>query len=490
MADIFISYANEDIDRVVPLAKALENQGWSVFWDRKIPPGRTWDDIIEEAIEAAKCIIVVWTKESVNSGWVRAEAQEGLDKKILVPVKFDDVKIPLRFRPVQAANFIGWEENTSNIGFRNLRDAITGILGSPSIKEDDRKRKEAEARFRAEEERKKKEAEAKLKADEERKRHEIKAEIKKDKPKSDKNATTQPKPPETRKTSNAVKYGAVAGVAVLLIVWIWLYISDSRNVKHRIQELSLDEPEGAETKVITNSIGMKFVLIPQGSFTMGSPTEEPGRGNDEKQHEVAITKPFYLQTTEVTQSQWKKVMGDNPSKFKDCGENCPVETVSWIDANNFIEKLNQVEGINKYRLPTEAEWEYACRSKTATPFFTGNCISIDQANYNGNYPGKNCAKGEYRKKTVKVGSFQPNAWGLYDMHGNVWEWVQDWYGEYPSDSVADPKGPPTGARRVVRGGGWNDYAFGCRSAIRLSNSPGNCNFILGFRLARSVSLGS
>ena len=107
MADIFISYANEDIDRVEPLAKALENQGLSVFWDRKIPPGRTWDDIIEEAIEAAKCIIVVWTKESVNSGWVRAEAQEGLDREILVPIKFDDVKIPLRFRPVQAANFIG-----------------------------------------------------------------------------------------------------------------------------------------------------------------------------------------------------------------------------------------------------------------------------------------------------------------------------------------------------------------------------------------------
>ena len=212
--------------------------------------------------------------------------------------------------------------------------------------------------------------------------------------------------------------------------------------------------------------------------------------NEQRTQFVEITKPFYLQTTEVTQAQWERIMGKNPSRFIDCGDDCPVENVSWNDAQKFIKKLNQIEGTDKYRLPTEAEWEYACRAETTTPFYTGECISTDQANYNGNYPGKNCSKGEYRKKTVKVGSFQPNAWGLYDMHGNVGEWVQDWYGDYPSDSVADPKGPPTGARRVVRGGGWNYNALGCRSAIRLKNSPGDCNFILGFRLARSVSLGS
>jgi formylglycine-generating enzyme required for sulfatase activity len=138
---------------------------------------------------------------------------------------------------------------------------------------------------------------------------------------------------------------------------------------------------------------MKFVPIPAGKFVMGSPPDESYRGSDENQYEVRISKPFYMQTTEVSQGQWKKVMGNNPSGFKDCGDDCPVESVSWEDAQKFISKLNQMEGTEKYRLPTEAEWEYACRAETKTPFFTGDCISTDQANYDGNYPAKNCPKG-------------------------------------------------------------------------------------------------
>jgi formylglycine-generating enzyme required for sulfatase activity len=143
-----------------------------------------------------------------------------------------------------------------------------------------------------------------------------------------------------------------------------------------------------------------------------------------------------------------------------------------------------MEGTNKYRMPTEAEWEYACRAETQTPFFTGNCISTDQANYNGNFPGKNCPKGQYRGKTIKAGSFQPNAWGLYDMHGNVWEWVQDWYGDYPSNSVYDPKGPDKGELRVLRGGSWNDYAYRLQSDYRVGDNPGRHASHIGFRVAR------
>jgi formylglycine-generating enzyme required for sulfatase activity len=211
--------------------------------------------------------------------------------------------------------------------------------------------------------------------------------------------------------------------------------------KFELAKIETQEPPSPQ-KVIKNGIGMKFMLISAGKFVMGSPPDEPRRDDDEKQHEVVLSKPFYLQTTEVSQGQWKEVMGDimdNPSYFEECGDDCPVESVSWDMAQEFIGKLNQMEGTNKYRLPTEAEWEYACRAETKTPFYTGECISTDQANYNGNYPAKNCPKEEYRKKTVKVGSFQPNAWGLYDMHGNVWEWCQDWYGDYPSKSVPDPR---------------------------------------------------
>ncbi|MCP4108120.1 MAG: SUMF1/EgtB/PvdO family nonheme iron enzyme [Desulfobacteraceae bacterium] len=233
---------------------------------------------------------------------------------------------------------------------------------------------------------------------------------------------------------------------------------------------------------ITNSLRMKFVYIKAGTFTMGSPENEKGRDSDEKQHRVTLTKGFYMQTTEVTQRQWKAIMGSNLSNFKGC-EECPVENVSWNDTQEFIKKLNQ-KGEGVYSLPTEAEWEYAARAGTDTPFYFGKCLSTDQVNYNGNYPLKGCPKGEYRKKTTPVASFKANLWGLYDMHGNVWEWCQDWYSNYPSTAVSDPSGPKTGSLRVNRGGSWVYNAGYCRSACRRNNSPDNRNNGLGFRLSR------
>ncbi|MFO7667715.1 MAG: SUMF1/EgtB/PvdO family nonheme iron enzyme [Desulfobacterales bacterium] len=240
---------------------------------------------------------------------------------------------------------------------------------------------------------------------------------------------------------------------------------------------------------ITNSIGMTFVYITPGTFIMGSPSgffsNESGRNIDEIQHQVTLTKEYYMQTTEVTQGQWQAVMGNNPSYFKNCGDDCPVEQVSWDDAHEFIKKLNQKESGEYYRLPTEAEWEYAARAGTKTPFNTGNCIPTDQANYDGNYPLSSCSKGEYRKTTVKTGSFSPNAWGLYDMHGNVWKWCQDWKGDYPSGSVTDPSGQSSGSQRVYRGGSWFNFAVSCRSAFRDSFAPYVRSDKLGFRLIRT-----
>ena len=199
-----------------------------------------------------------------------------------------------------------------------------------------------------------------------------------------------------------------------------------------------------------SSINYKMVYISPGTFMMGSPSGEPKRDSDERQHKVTLTNGFYMGTTEITQIQWREIMGSNPSKFK--GDNRPVEKVSWNDCREFIRKLNQQEGGNKYRLPTEAEWEYACRAGTTTPFFTGSCISTDQANYDGNPPMPGCSKGRYRKKTIDVASFSPNNWGLYDMHGNVCEWCQDRFGDYPSSHVKDPEGPSSGSSWVNRGG--------------------------------------
>ena len=206
---------------------------------------------------------------------------------------------------------------------------------------------------------------------------------------------------------------------------------------------------------------------------MGSPEDESGRRNNETLHNVTLARGFYMQTTEVTQAQWKKVMGKNPSSFKDCGDDCPVENVSWIDIKDFIKKLNLKESY-KFRLPTEAEWEYACRAGTTTPFYTGKCLGADQANYDGDNPLAGCPKGTDRGKTTPVKKFAPNSWGLYDMHGNVWEWCQDWFGDYPKNAVTnDPAGPQKGADRVIRGGGWGYYAWFCRSASRDWGSPVN-----------------
>jgi sulfatase modifying factor 1 len=228
------------------------------------------------------------------------------------------------------------------------------------------------------------------------------------------------------------------------------------------------------------------VHVPSGSFMMGSPPNEPQRENIERQHRITISKPFYLQTTEVTQGQWKKVMGNNPSHFKHCGDECPVEGVSWNGAQEFIRKLNQIEGTDRYRLPTEAEWEYACRAGTLTPFYTGNCISTVQANYDGRYPMPGCPKGEYRAKVITVASFPPNPWGLYDMHGNVLEWCDDWYGDYPNGHVTDTKRPSSGTDHIVRGGSWSNNAGFCRAAFRNWINTDSCSSRIGFRLVRQA----
>ncbi|MDR1922574.1 MAG: formylglycine-generating enzyme family protein [Candidatus Adiutrix sp.] len=229
----------------------------------------------------------------------------------------------------------------------------------------------------------------------------------------------------------------------------------------------------------SNSLGMEFVLIPAGSFTMGADKNfEKANDWETPAHRVTISQPFYLGKYEATQSQWEAVTGYNPSWFK--GQNNPVEQVSWEDVQVFIEKLNQKEGGNKYRLPTEAEWEYAARAGTTNIYSFG-----DDAEALGRYAWY--GEDAYSGSTHPVGQKEPNPWGLYDMHGNVWEWVQDWYGEnyYAGSPATDPQGPPSGSSRVDRGGGFSNDAGSCRSAIRLGVTPVGRIRNLGFRLAFS-----
>jgi formylglycine-generating enzyme required for sulfatase activity len=249
-----------------------------------------------------------------------------------------------------------------------------------------------------------------------------------------------------------------------------------------------------------------------GTFTMGSAETEVGRSTNEgPQRQVSITS-FFMGKYEVTQKEFEELMGINSSFFK--GDTLPVETVSWLEAVEYCNmrskkeklslayKITNSEGCtivfwnkkaNGYRLPTEAEWEYACRAGTNTPFYTGNNITTDQANYDGYSPYNKNPKGKYVEKTTPVGSFEPNPWGLYDMHGNVLEWCWDKYGDSPStvgllDVVAavNTSGDSAGDFRVIRGGSWAGTGRGIRSAFRGNNIPSAQNSYLGFRIARNA----
>lgn len=242
----------------------------------------------------------------------------------------------------------------------------------------------------------------------------------------------------------------------------------------------------ADGKKMTNLIGMEFVKIPSGAFLMGSDKAE----NEKPIHKVVLTNDFWIGKFEVTIGNWRNVMGDLPTDLKrgeaklSENENQPIVYVSWEDAQIFIGKLNAQDDGFQYRLPTEAEWEYAARAGTISEFAFGESLSSTQANFNGNFPFGNAPKGEFLNKTVNVGSYQPNAWGVYDMHGNVWEWCQDWYEAvyYEKSPVENPPGASSGIMRSVRGGGWFFAANYLRSAFRRSNLPTTRNDGIGFRV--------
>jgi sulfatase modifying factor 1 len=242
-----------------------------------------------------------------------------------------------------------------------------------------------------------------------------------------------------------------------------------------------------KTHLVPSAGNLEMIWVEPGKFMMGSPASIIARGNinmnisDEVQHQVTLTKGFYLGKYEVTQAQWEKVMGNNPSKFK--GADRPVDQVSWTDAVDFCKKLTKMEkkagrvpqGM-AYQLPTESQWEYACRAGTTTIFSWGNSAASTQANFDNNI-------GQPRD----VGQYAPNPWGFFDMHGNVWEWCADWYGDYPKGAVTDPTGPTKPSYRVLRGGSWYLDGSYLRSAGRGINASSYRYLLLGFRVGLRAS---
>ena len=276
-------------------------------------------------------------------------------------------------------------------------------------------------------------------------------------------------------------------------------------------ETAITESTGGEVMPVS-TVNDDYILINGGTFTMGSPESENWRISDEAQHIVSVS-AFYIDKYETTQADYMRLMGDDPSTF--IGDDLPVENISWLDAVRFANAKSIDEGLTPaytisensvswnraadgYRLPTEAEWEYACRAGMTTPFNTEHSLSADEADFYGHYPYEieenyfddsvlEARPGEYRGKTVAVGSFSPNRWGLYDCHGNVNEWCWDFYGEYNTENTADPTGAETGTRHIYRGGGWNDFAKNMRSAYRAAGQSDMKSYNLGVRLVRNAA---
>lgn len=386
MYDIFLSYATADRQRVRPLAAALKQQGWSVFWDHEsVRIGQNWRKIIADALVSSRCVVVVWTEHSIHSNFVIDEASKAKERGVLLPLLWANLKPPHGFRGYQTADFCVWDHSLTHPVFHKLVQEIQALAPAANA-----------------------------------------AVIQ----------TPQPK--------------IIQAVARLPF-----------------------EPE--------------MVEIPAGRFTMGWVEGRDGEGfDDEKPAHTVNLKRFELGKYPVTQAQWQAVMGDNPSHFQDGGDTCPVEQVSWDMAQQFIQKLNALSG-KTYRLPSEAEWEYACRGGENHLYSGSN--DIDQvAWYTGNSGSQ----------THPVGQKQANAWGLHDMSGNVLEWVQDtWHDSYqgaPSDGsawedtnkiLAFLKVGSDGAKRVLRGGSWYNSEWITRAALRDDDSPSLRSYDVGFRLART-----
>ena len=263
---------------------------------------------------------------------------------------------------------------------------------------------------------------------------------------------------------------------------IFQFISSPTNPPKPAANTNLNiNPQSSFQENLGNGVFLEMIAIPGGTFWMGSPENETERGSSESpQHQVTVPS-FFMGKYQLTQAQYQAIMGNNPSDFK--SNNRPVENVSWDDAVAFCQTLSQKTGKN-YRLPSEAEWEYACRAGTTTPFYFGGNITPDLVNYDGNYPYKSAAKGKYRGQTTDVGTLHPNAFGLYDMHGNVWEWCEDdWHENYinaPTDGGA--WNSRSGIIKRIRGGSWNYSAQSCRSASRYGRSRDGRDYDCGFRV--------
>ncbi len=494
MADIFLSYASEDRDRIKPIVDGLERAGWTVFWDRKTPVGMTWEDYIEEKLKQALCVVVVWSEISVDKRWVKTEARNGINRHCLIPLQIDPVAPPFGFDHVQVADLSGWSGDTENHEWQALILATERLAPRPA----------QEAQLPPEPTK----PPVADKATGNSRQPKIKAAT----PGTDSKhhqATPQQPPaappdeqvtekPESSKPGNALW---VAGIgALLLVIAAWQFLDPKPTAPRPTLKPS---PAVITPPVITtsdSSVTTKqqpastpahplpdLVPISAGCFTMVS---ESGDSDEKPPHEVCLQKDLFIGKQEVTFEQYDRFAAATNRELpsdKGWGRGSrPVINVSWDDASAFTAWLSKQTG-TPCRLPSEAEWEYAARAGTTTEYALPAPKGSDVIKGKGLANCDGCGSQWDNQKTAPVGSFPANGWGLHDMHGNVWEWVQDnWHDNY-DDAPGD--GSPwqatqggDGKRRVLRGGSWDSNPDFARSANRNWGNPDFRGYYVGFRV--------
>jgi formylglycine-generating enzyme required for sulfatase activity len=467
MSDIFISYKREEQAMARNLANALESEGWSVWWDPKLRAGEHFDDVIEKALNEAKCVIVMWSKLSVNSEYIKAEATEALEQKKLVPVKIENVNLPFRFKRVQTPSLLDWDGSRDSPDFRKFVDDVSAILGHSSQIIPDHTKQAEDERFR-EQERQQLQEDAIRKAEEANRRR-IEQEVR----------------------SPWRTYGPLA-VAVVLIVFSVVFWWQHRPGPERAEKLEPPKEITAPGKVFRDRLkngqeGPEMVVIPSGSFQMGN-VQGGGEPDELPVRTVRIQKPFAIGLYEVTFDEYDQfataAKRELPDDRRWGRHRRPVINVSWQDAVEYTKWLSE-QTRKRYRLPTEAEWEYAARGGKETAYWWGKDLVKEMANCHG------CGSQWDNKQTSPVGSFKQNPFGLYDTAGNVWEWVEDCrhknYDGAPTDrSVWGPENGGDCGRRVRRGGSWFHGPVTLRASNRGSGSADVRRDYNGFRLAQDV----
>lgn len=466
--DIFLSYAREDEGRARELARALEKDGFAVFWAPDIPPGQTWHSHIGEALENAKCVVVAWSRHSIKSKWVLEEAGEGNGRNALVPVLFDAVQPPLGFRQIQAANLVEWRSGRPSPDFDALLNAIRRVVGgSPPGGAEQVVREEIPRQ-----------------------------------PTPEAPRTSSPHP--AARSYRPWILGSLLAIVAAGGIGAYQFLAPREEApRPEVAEPAAPPAQSPETETEVEPAAPpvataepepgdemrdcaecpEMVLVPAGEFTMGSPPDEPGRLDSEgPQHQVTIAAPLWVGKYEVTFDEWDACVADGGCKHtpKDQGwgrGNRPVIYVSWDDAQQYAAWLSEKTGVT-YRLLSEAEWEYVARAGSTTAYWWGPDVGRDKANCS------NCGSEWDNTKTAPVGSFAANNFGLHDTAGNVWEWVED----CPSDRY---DGAPTYEEgdcswRVQRGGSWRGWPPSVRSAQRSKDGPHSRDNAIGFRVARTL----